>query len=376
MAVTPITITPQASVDKTANTTTPDVPFNRVLSNEMAQHQQPKTSGKSASKDGKVDTQQSSDKVDSKTQIEDTSPQASAEMLAMLGNLQPATTLPQDHVAKTDSQPLLAGTKAAGSSQDMLAAISGRNLQAAVANNLAGQDIAQNNALTTRQSASLVTDKLAMDSAKPDTMQELRADAKFADTLKNADVMLADPRNIRMDNNINALDTQAQNQLLATAAVAQPSTIDMAQNLAGQLTDKLTPRVGTPAWDQALGQKIVWMVGGATQTASISLNPPDLGPLQVVLNVTNDQASATFIAAQPEVRQAIEAAMPKLREMMSDAGIQLGQANVSADNSSQQGSQPDSRTPRQSSSISEITTENINIPRKTVTSQGLVNTFV
>ena len=375
MAVTPITITPQASVDKTANTSTPDVPFNRVLSNEMAQHQQPKVSSKSASKDTKVDTQQSSDKIDSKTQIEDASPQASAEMLAMLGNLQPATTLPQDHVTKTDSQALLAGTNAARSSQDMLT-ISGRNLQSAVANNLAGKDIAQNNALTTRQSATVVTDKLAMDSAKPDTMPELRTDAKFSDALKSADVMLADPRNIRMDSNINAIDTQAQNQLLATAATAQPATIDMAQSLAGQLTDKLTPRVGTPAWDQALGQKIVWMVGGATQTASISLNPPDLGPLQVVLNVTNDQANATFIAAQPEVRLAIEAAMPKLREMMSDAGIQLGQANVSADTSSQQGSQPDSRAPRQSSSISEITTENVNIPRKTVTSQGLVNTFV
>lgn len=376
MAVTPITITPQTSVDKTANASTPDVPFNRVLSNEMAQHQQPKVSSKGTNKDAKIDTQQPSDKVDSKIQIEDTSPQASAEMLAMLGNLQPATTLPPDHVSKTDNQPVLAGAKAAGSSQDMLATLSGRNLQAAVANNLAGQDIAQNNALTAKQSATLVTDKLAMGSAKPDTMQELHADAKFADTLKNADVMLTDPRNIRMDNNINALETQSQNQLLATAAVAQPSTIDMAQNLAGQLTDKLTPRVGTPAWDQALGQKIVWMVGGATQTASISLNPPDLGPLQVVLNVTNDQANATFIAAQPEVRQAIEAAMPKLREMMSDAGIQLGQANVSADNSSQQGSQSESRAPRQSSSVSEITTENINIPRKTVTSQGLVNTFV
>lgn len=120
---------------------------------------------------------------------------------------------------------------------------------------------------------------------------------------------------------------------VAMTPVQQAAAALMPANAA---VDKLSPRVGTPAWDNALGQKIVWMVGGAEQTASLSLNPPDLGPLQVVLNVTNDQADATFIAAQPEVRQAIEAAMPKLREMMGEAGIQLGQANVSAQAQGQQ----------------------------------------
>ena len=45
------------------------------------------------------------------------------------------------------------------------------------------------------------------------------------------------------------------------------------------------------------------MTAGALQTASLTLNPPNLGPLQVVLNVTHDQATASFFAAQPEVRQ-------------------------------------------------------------------------
>jgi flagellar hook-length control protein FliK len=72
------------------------------------------------------------------------------------------------------------------------------------------------------------------------------------------------------------------------------------------------------------------MVAGAQQSASLTLNPPDLGPLHVVLHVTNSHATANFTAAQPEVRQALENAMPKLREMLGDAGIQLGQANVSA----------------------------------------------
>ncbi|MFI4939751.1 MAG: flagellar hook-length control protein FliK [Burkholderiales bacterium] len=98
----------------------------------------------------------------------------------------------------------------------------------------------------------------------------------------------------------------------------------------GNPGDKLTPPVGSPTWDQALGQKVVWMVAGGQQSASLTLNPPDLGPMQVVLNVSNSHATVTFTAAQPEVRQALETALPKLREMLGDAGIQLGQTTVNS----------------------------------------------
>lgn len=105
----------------------------------------------------------------------------------------------------------------------------------------------------------------------------------------------------------------------------------MAEAVAAPASGRLAPAVGSDAWPRALGEKLVWMAAGAQQTASLTLNPPDLGPLQVVLNVSNDQATASFFAAQPEVRQALESAFPRLREMMNEAGIQLGQATVSAD---------------------------------------------
>ncbi|HSJ80596.1 MAG TPA: flagellar hook-length control protein FliK [Thiobacillus sp.] len=94
---------------------------------------------------------------------------------------------------------------------------------------------------------------------------------------------------------------------------------------------KLAPTLGTTAWNQALGEKVVWMAAGAQQTATLTLNPPNMGPLQIVLNLENDQATASFFSAQPEVRQALEAAFPRLKEMMNEAGIQLEQATVSAD---------------------------------------------
>ncbi|MGK5078227.1 flagellar hook-length control protein FliK [Janthinobacterium sp. HLX7-2] len=120
------------------------------------------------------------------------------------------------------------------------------------------------------------------------------------------------------------------------AAQLQPGALQQAAAAAAMPADKLAGRVGTPAWDQQLGQKVVWMAAGGDQSATLTLNPPDLGPLQVVLTVTNDQADAAFMSAQPEVRQALEAAMPRLREMMSEAGIAFGNATVSAGTPEQQ----------------------------------------
>jgi flagellar hook-length control protein FliK len=129
-----------------------------------------------------------------------------------------------------------------------------------------------------------------------------------------------------------AVDAQPAAAPIAPINVAphSPASMQQVQAAAAAAADKLTPRVGSNNWDQALGQKVVWMVAGEQQSASLTLNPPDLGPLQVVLSVSNSQATINFTAAQPEVRQALENAVPKLREMLGDAGIQLGQANVSA----------------------------------------------
>lgn len=127
-----------------------------------------------------------------------------------------------------------------------------------------------------------------------------------------------------------------------TAAPLQQAALALAQAATGVASDKIAARVGTPGWDQQVGQKIVWMVAGQEQSASLTLNPPDMGPMQVVLSVNNDQATVTFSAAQPEVRQALEDAMPKLREMMNESGIALGNASVN-DGSAQQQAQAEAR---------------------------------
>lgn len=130
-----------------------------------------------------------------------------------------------------------------------------------------------------------------------------------------------------------------------TNLVAQTNALQTAQAAGAVPTDRLSARVGTPAWDNQVGQKVIWMVGGEEQSATLALNPPDLGPVQVVLNVSNEMASVTFSAQQLEVRQALENSLPRLREMMNESGIALGNATVNAgsDGGQQQGQQGSGR---------------------------------
>ena len=140
-----------------------------------------------------------------------------------------------------------------------------------------------------------------------------------------------------------ALKETAAPEAPLTNLVAQTNALQNAQPAGAVPTDRLSARVGTPAWDNQVGQKVIWMMGGEEQSATLELNPPDLGPVQVVLNVSNDMASVTFSAQQLEVRQALENSLPRLREMMGESGIALGNASVNAGNDgSQQQGQPGS----------------------------------
>jgi flagellar hook-length control protein FliK len=204
-----------------------------------------------------------------------------------------------------------------------------------------------------------------------------------APTAPRLDVARADAASLR------ARDTAVEVATLKDTAPAAPvmapvqqASLAMAQAATGAPTDRIAARVGTPGWDNQVGQKIIWMVAGKEQSASLTLNPPDMGPMQVVLRVTNDQASVTFSAAQPEVRQALEDALPKLREMLSESGIALGNASVNAglqdQRQAQQGEQARSqRSSARFGSVADAAPVAPAAPRQARTDggAGLVDTF-
>lgn len=177
----------------------------------------------------------------------------------------------------------------------------------------------------------------------------------------------------------------AQVQPVATMQAQQVQQAPLAPmaNQADPAFSRIMQQMGSPQWNQAIGQRVLWMVGQEQQSASLTLNPPELGPVRVVVNVSNNHASANFFSAHPDVRQALEGSLPRLREMMEGAGIQLGQAQVGAENSdnpqSGQASQSSSgRTAAisgngaESAGVAKIASASTSV--KTL-SRGLVDTF-
>lgn len=108
------------------------------------------------------------------------------------------------------------------------------------------------------------------------------------------------------------------------------------QQAQSALPEMRTPLHDTSRWSQEFGEKIVWMAKNDLQQAQLNLNPAHLGPLRITLNMEADQASAVFTAATPEVRQVIEDAMPRLREMLAGAGISLGHTQVGTQSQQEQ----------------------------------------
>lgn len=100
---------------------------------------------------------------------------------------------------------------------------------------------------------------------------------------------------------------------------------------AGTETLHLATPMKDQAWPAEFSQKVTWMATQDKQSAQITLNPPQMGPIEISLSIKNEQATAVFVAHNAEVRELLESALPRLREALADAGVTLGQADVSAE---------------------------------------------
>jgi flagellar hook-length control protein FliK len=91
----------------------------------------------------------------------------------------------------------------------------------------------------------------------------------------------------------------------------------------------ITAPLNSPAWPQQLGQQLIMLTRrGGQQQVELRLHPPELGPLTVSLKVVEQSTQIQFLAANAQVRGAVEQAIPQLREALAEQGIQLGETSV------------------------------------------------
>lgn len=87
--------------------------------------------------------------------------------------------------------------------------------------------------------------------------------------------------------------------------------------------------MGQPGWNQAVGEKVLWLAAQNLSSAEIRLDPPELGPMQVRITIQNDQANVSFSSPHLVVREALDQSATRLREMFAEQGLNLADVNVS-----------------------------------------------
>lgn len=136
--------------------------------------------------------------------------------------------------------------------------------------------------------------------------------------------------------------------------------------------DVIPKPVTHPEWNKDLGERIVWMASKSIPTAEIRLNPEHLGPISVRVEVADDKATVVFTAQHAATKEAIEASMPKLREMMSAQQLNLD-VSVSQGNS---GGQSRPQTQNYTGHVIDDEVEHEITSGKAVVSDGLLSIYV
>lgn len=112
-------------------------------------------------------------------------------------------------------------------------------------------------------------------------------------------------------------DTYAAAPAAGAATAAAPMLVAIATPFA------------SPAFAGALSAQLSVLARDGVQQAELRLNPPEMGPIAVRIEVTGVQATVYFAADAAATRQVLEASLPELAGALRDAGLTLVGGGVS-----------------------------------------------
>ncbi|WP_159818357.1 flagellar hook-length control protein FliK [Colwellia sp. 20A7] len=79
---------------------------------------------------------------------------------------------------------------------------------------------------------------------------------------------------------------------------------------------------------EAVKDKVMLIISQKLQQFDITLDPPELGNVQVRVNLQGEQATVNFVVQNQQAKEAFEQNMHKLRDLLADQGVDVGDANV------------------------------------------------
>lgn len=119
---------------------------------------------------------------------------------------------------------------------------------------------------------------------------------------------------------------------------------------------------------QQLVEKVRWMVNQNNLQADIRLDPPELGAMKVRVSLNGETASVNIAVQSQQAKDLLDTAAPKLRDLLEQQGIQLGQSSVE-----QEQHQKDKHSAGPGGNNRELVSENELEEGNRVTEQVIVN---
>ncbi|MDJ0917588.1 MAG: flagellar hook-length control protein FliK [Woeseiaceae bacterium] len=171
------------------------------------------------------------------------------------------------------------------------------------------------------------------------------SEARLSPTVVDLDVTMTDPQRVNQPRpDVIASELLRQESMLNfkpspggfQVAAPQQSAANVATNQAFQPLDAgskpLPGSIDVPvreaAWGDRLNERVVMMANNRLQNVDLRLSPAELGPLRVKVSVEDGTANVSFVAQHAITRDAIEQALPRLKLLLEQNGIDLGNTSV------------------------------------------------
>jgi flagellar hook-length control protein FliK len=123
--------------------------------------------------------------------------------------------------------------------------------------------------------------------------------------------------------NVEGLTANQIDNLMATQVIDNSQKIKI-----DQLNTNETIAVFQKDFSVNMKEKVMVMINQKIQQADIQLDPPELGNVQVRVNLQGDTASVSFIVQNSQAKDALEQQMGKLKDMLAESGVDVGEAHV------------------------------------------------
>lgn len=145
-------------------------------------------------------------------------------------------------------------------------------------------------------------------------------------------------------------NTAVRNEASVESFSSVKQAVDVSQTSeakAAELSETASLEIETPVrdaqWSQAFAYRVQFMATQGIQRAQVQLNPAELGPMEITIDLVDDVAQVQITAEQAATKEAVEQAVPRLREMMAQSGFSETNVELSSPQDESRGSAGDAQ---------------------------------